>query len=73
MLKILKLVTSRQTELLEQVHSNLADFKNTSSKGGKRYYITFKEDFSRDTKVYLLRPKNEVEEIFLKYKAEVKN
>ncbi|XP_075103702.1 uncharacterized protein LOC142178271 [Nicotiana tabacum] len=29
---------------------DLADFKNTVSKGGKKYYITFADDFSRYTK-----------------------
>ena len=31
-----KPVTVRQTELLELIHSDLADFKNTISRGGKR-------------------------------------
>ena len=66
-------VTSRQTELLELIHSDLADFKNTESRGGKRYYITFVDDHSRYTKVYLLRTKDEAEQKFLIYKAEVEN
>ncbi|XP_070007571.1 uncharacterized protein LOC142165387 [Nicotiana tabacum] len=48
--KPFKNVTSRKTELLELVHSDLTDFKNTVSKGGKKYYITFADDFSRYTK-----------------------
>ena len=68
-----KLVTSGQTALLEPVQSDLACFKKIASKGGKRHYITFVYDNSRYTKVYLLRPKNEAEEMFLKYKAEVEN
>jgi len=59
--------------LLELVHSDVADFKNTASKGGKRYHNIFVDDRSRYTKVYLLRSKNEAEEIFLKYKVEVAN
>jgi len=43
------------------------------SKGGKKWYITFVHDFSKYTKVYLLKSKNEAEEMFLKYKAEVEN
>ena len=31
------------------------------------------DDFSRYTRVYLLRTKDEVEEMFLKYKVEVEN
>ena len=53
--------------------SDLRDFKNTMSKGGKKWYITFVDDFSKYTKVYLLKSKDEVEEMFLKYKAEVEN
>ena len=71
--KTFKLVISRQTKLLELVHSDLEDFKNTASKGGKRYYITFVDNCSRYANFDLLRSKNEVEEIFLKCKAEVKN
>ena len=71
--KPLKSITTRKTELLELVYSDLADFKNTVSKGGKKWYITFVDDYSRYTKVYLLKSKDETEEMFLKYKAEVEN
>jgi len=67
------LVASRQTTFLELLHSDLANFKSTANKGGKRYYITFVNDFSRYSKVYLLRSKNVAEEIFLKYKEEGEN
>ena len=60
-------------ELLELIHLDLVDFKNTISKGGKKYYITFVDDFSRYTKVYLLKSKDEDREMFLKYKAKVEN
>ena len=66
-------ITTRKTQLLELVHSDLADFKNTISKGEKKWYITFVDDFSKYTRVYLLKSKDEVEESFLKYKAEVEN
>ena len=72
-LKTFKSVTIRQIIFLELVHSDLANFKNAVSKGGKRYYITFANDCSRYTKVYLLRSKNAVKEMFLKYKAEGEN
>ena len=42
--KPFKSVTSRQIILLELVHSYLADFENTASKEGKRYYIIFADD-----------------------------
>jgi len=62
--KSFKPITSRQTELLELVHSNLADFKNTINKGRTRYYITFVDDCSRYTKVYLLRFKMRLRKCF---------
>ena len=71
--KPFKNVTTRKIELLELVHSDLTDFKNTMSKGGKKWYITFVDDYSRYTKIYLLKSKDEAEEMFLKYKAEVEN
>ena len=43
--KPFKLVTSRKTKLLTLVHSDLVHFKNTVSKGRKKYYITFVDDF----------------------------
>ena len=39
----------------------------------KKYYITFIDDYSRYTKLYILRHKDETGEMFLKYKAEVEN
>lgn len=43
------------------------------TRGGKKYYITFIDDFSRYTKVYLLRNKDEAFDKFLLYKSEVDN
>jgi len=71
--KTFKSVASRQTIFLELVHSDLADFKNAANKGGKTYYITFIDDCSRYTKIYLLRFKIEAGKMFLKYNAEVEN
>jgi len=42
----------RQTEHLGLIHTNLADLKQTMSRGGKNYFVTFIDDFSRYTKVY---------------------
>ena len=65
--------TQRETELLSLVHTDLGDLKQTETRGGKRYYITFIDDFSRYTKVYLLRNKDEALDKFVLYKAEVEN
>jgi len=71
--KPFKSVTVRKTKLLELVSLDLADFKNTVSKHGKKWYIAFVDNCSRYTKVYLPKSKDEAEEMFLKYKAKVEN
>ena len=43
------------------------------TRGGKRFYITFIDDYSRYTIIYLLRNKDEAKDVFIKYKNEVKN
>ena len=41
--------------------------------GGKKFYMTFIDDYSRFTRVYLLRNKDEAFDMFLSYKAKVEN
>ena len=43
------------------------------TRGDKRFYITFIDDCSRYTRVYLLRNKDETRDVFIKYKNEVEN
>jgi len=43
------------------------------SLGGKRYMLTFVDDFLRKVWVYLLRQKNETFSMFKKFKALVEN
>ena len=43
------------------------------TRGGKRLYITFIDDYSRYTRVYLLRNKDEARDAFIKYKNKVEN
>ena len=64
---------SRETKLLGLIHSNLGDLKQTMTRGGKKFYMTFIDDYSRFTKVYLLRNKDKAFDMFLIYKAEVEN
>jgi len=40
-------------------------------KGGKNYFVTFIDDFSIYTKVYLIKYKNEAFDMFLTYKVKV--
>jgi transposase InsO family protein len=64
---------TRETELLGLIHSDLGDLKHTMTRGGKKYYVIFVDDYSRFTKLCLLRSKDEALEMFIKYKIEVKN
>lgn len=66
-------IEHRKSELLELIHSDLAGFRNTISRGRKKYYISFIDDFSRYTRIYILKTKDEAAEIFPKYKTEVEN
>ena len=43
------------------------------TRGGKRFYITFIDDYSRYIRVYLLRNNDEARDAFIKYKNEVEN
>ena len=63
----------REFELLNLIHNDLGDLKSTMTRGGKHFYITFIDDYSRYTKVYLLRNKDEVRDSFIKYKNEEEN
>jgi hypothetical protein len=59
--------------LLELVHSDVCELNGILTRGGKRYFITFIDDFSRYTYVYLMRNKDESFDILKKYKTEVEN
>ncbi|UYV75574.1 hypothetical protein LAZ67_13000650, partial [Cordylochernes scorpioides] len=52
----------RATETLQLVHSDVCGPLPTNSLSGKRYFITFTDDYSRYTKIYLLKGKDEVYE-----------
>jgi hypothetical protein len=65
--------TTRASKLLELVHSDVCGPMKTTSRGGARYFVTFIDDFSRKTHVYLLKAKGEVFDKFKEYKALVEN
>ena len=60
----------RITKLLELIHSDLGDFHSTPSLEGKKYYVTFIDDFTRYCQVYLLNVKNEALDKFRIFKNE---
>ncbi len=61
---------TKASKLLKLVHSDVCEPMKTTSCGGARYFVTFIDDLSRKTHVYLLKAKGEV---FDKFKALVEN
>ena len=61
----------RSSKILELVHSDVCDLHATPTLGGKKYFATFIDDYSRYCYVYLLHSKDEVLEKFKIYKNEV--
>ena len=59
----------RAKEFGGEVHSDLWGLAPVESKGGKRYYITFIDDKTRLTTLYLLRTKDEAPKVYKQYKA----
>ena len=65
--------TKKKTELLSLIHTKLEDLKQFMIRGDKKYYVTFIVIFSRYAKLYFLRSKAKIYNIFLLYKTKVKN
>ena len=63
----------RKSNLLSLIHSDLGDLKDTTTRGGKQFYITFIDDYSKYTRIYLFRNKDEARDAFIKYKNEMEN
>ncbi|KAL0302610.1 UNVERIFIED_CONTAM: Retrovirus-related Pol polyprotein from transposon TNT 1-94 [Sesamum calycinum] len=59
--------------LLDLIHSDICGPLNTTARGGFSYFITFTDDHSRYSYVYLMRYKSEVFERFKQYKLKVEN
>ncbi len=64
---------TKASKLLELVHNDVCGLMKTTSHGGARYFVTFIDDFSRKTHVYLLKAEGEVFDKFKAYKALVEN
>nr|KYP31709.1 Retrovirus-related Pol polyprotein from transposon TNT 1-94 [Cajanus cajan] len=63
----------KETCVLELIHSDICDSNGVITRGGKKYFITFIDDFSKYCYVYLIIHKSELFEKFKVYKAEVEN
>ena len=55
--------------LLEVIHSDVCGPMQTSTFGGKRYFVTFIDEYSHYCVVYLLKSKSEVAEKFAQFVA----
>ena len=51
----------------------MCDLKLVQTRGGKRYFVTFIDDYTRYSYVYLIRSKDEAVEMFKIFKIEVEN
>ena len=58
---------------LELIHSNVCGPMSSTSLSGFEYYITFIDDYSRNTWIYLLKAKSEVVEKFKEFKVLTEN
>ena len=59
--------------ILDYIHTDVWGPTKTASLGGKHYFITFFDDFSKRVWVYTLKSKDEVFETFLVWKKMVEN
>lgn len=62
--KVKKKGASMATELLECIHSDIWGPYSISTINGHKYFISFIDDFSRYSYVYLIREKSEALDVF---------
>ena len=63
--------TTATTQVLELVRSDVCGPMEVDSKGGRRYFLTLTDDFSRYTAVYFLHKKSQVLSYFKEYVAQM--
>ena len=59
--------------MLELVHTDTCELGGILTHGGNKYFITFIDDFSKFTYVYLMKNKSDAFENFKTYLHEVEN
>ena len=64
---------TRANEFLELIHNDAFGPVHVPSLGGYLYYVSFIDDFSRNTWLYFLKNKLEVFKKFKEFKALVEN
>ena len=65
-------VEGRSVEVLQLVHTDVGE-SDVASWSGKKYYVTFIDDYSRCVWVYVIDKKSEVYDVFMKWKVLVEN
>ena len=63
----------RKYEPLDLIHSNICELDGALTRNGKRYFITFIDDYSNYTYVYLMRHKSEALDIFKVFTTKIEN
>ena len=63
----------RISKLFKLVHFDICKLNGHLTRGGNRYFITFMDDNSRFTHVYLMKTKDQIFNMFKYYKALVEN
>lgn len=59
---------TRATKILELIHSDVCGPMSVNSSSGKRYFVTFIDDFSKKCFVYVIAQKNQVFKCFKDFK-----
>lgn len=72
-LKFPKESENRSTNVLDLIHSDICGPMQTKTPSGKRYLLTFIDDFSRFTTIYLLKEKSEAFQKFKEFHELVQN
>ena len=60
-------------EPLDLIYTDIYDLKFMQTRGDKKYFITFIDDYTRYCQVYLLKSKDEAIEVLKYYKNRVEN
>ena len=64
---------TREKQIMDLIHNDVFGPIHVPSLGGSLYYVSFMDDFSRNTLLYFLKKKSEVFSKFKEYKALVEN
>ena len=63
----------RESDPLDLIHSDICELDGTLTRNSKRYFITFIDDCSDYTYVYLMKNKSEALDMFKLYVTEIEN